>query len=109
MLNFDPPEGAIVARTTRDHRLYSLQAEWQMFPQSRKLIETDIAWHPEWGIAVSGDKLIAVPPGNPIPQPPSTRRRHPHPSMQRAPQNTALEQGIPARAMDGSFDQKQTP
>ncbi len=89
MLNLDPPPDALVARSEREHRLYQLQAEWRLFPQSRELIESDVNWHPEWGIAVKDDELIATTPGDPIPQPPSTRQRHSHPNVQRAPENIA--------------------
>lgn len=85
MLNFDPPPAALVAQTPAQHRLFQLQAEWRMFPASRKLIEIDIAWHPEWGIAVRGGELVAVAPRPPIPQPPSTARRTATPYAQAEP------------------------
>lgn len=85
MLNLDPPPRAIVAQTDREHRLYRLQAEWRMFPESRKLIEIEIAWHPEWGIAVRDGELIGIAPEQPIPQPPSTRRRQSTPYVQPEP------------------------
>ncbi len=85
MLNLDPPPRAIVAQTDREHRLYRLQAEWRMFPASRELIEIDITWHPEWGVAVRGDELVAVAPRPPIPQPPSTARRTATPYVQADP------------------------
>ncbi len=85
MLDSDPPPAALVAQTPAQHRLFQLQAEWRMFPASRKLIEIDIAWHPEWGIAVQGGELIAIAPGQPIPQPTSTRRRQSTPYVPAEP------------------------
>jgi hypothetical protein len=70
-----PPPNALIAKNDREHRLHRLRSEWRLFPQSRELIESDIRWHPEWGIAVSGEELIAVAPGEPIEIPKSTRSR----------------------------------
>jgi hypothetical protein len=75
LIDNDPPPQALIAQTDRDHRLYRLQAEWRLFPAARKAIESDIAKHPEWGIAVRDDELVRAIPGRPIAQPPSTTRR----------------------------------
>jgi hypothetical protein len=71
----DPPPNTLIAKNDHEHRLYRLRSEWRLFPQSRKLIESDIRTHPEWGIAVSGEELIAVAPREPIEIPKSTRAR----------------------------------
>jgi hypothetical protein len=75
MLDNDPPPNALIAKNEREHRLHRLRSEWRLFPQSRPLIESDIQWHPEWGIAVSGEELIAVAAREPIDIPKSTRAR----------------------------------
>jgi hypothetical protein len=77
----DPPPNALIAKTTREHRLHRLRSEWRLFPQSRELIESDIRWHPEWGIAVSGEELIAVVAREPIDIPKSTRARANHSNL----------------------------
>jgi hypothetical protein len=89
MLDNDPPPNALIAKTTREHRLHRLRSEWRLFPQSRPLIESDIRWHPEWGIAVSGEELIAVAAREPVEIPKSTRARANHSNLDPIPAQTS--------------------
>jgi hypothetical protein len=52
------PENAVVATTDSEHRFYRLCSEWNLYPESQRLIAADIARNPQWQIKVVGDRLI---------------------------------------------------
>jgi hypothetical protein len=60
MTDNGPSPNVIVAHTEAEHRFYRLCAEWDRFPHARKTIQLQILDHPEWGIEVRPNDVLAL-------------------------------------------------